>query len=131
MTGAGILVDTWAWLEMMSGSSSGEQACKIIRDNTTICVSVLTLYELRYRLEQIKNRDFAVLIIKQITDQADVIPIDDQIALLAGTLKIQQNREKTTMGAVDCLVLATARVHNQKLLTGGKHFRGCPEVICL
>jgi len=131
VTGTGILVDTWAWLEMMSGSQRGDRARAIIRENSNICVSVLTLYELRYRLEQIKNRESAVLIIKQITDQAEVIPIDAQIAFLGGTIKIQQTSQNTTMGAVDCLILATARIHNLKILTGDKHFTGCLETICL
>jgi predicted nucleic acid-binding protein len=128
VTGTGILVDTWAWLEMMSGSQRGELAREVIRDNSTICVSVLTLYELRYRLEQIKNRENAVVIINQITDQAEVIPIDDQVALLGGSIKVQQTSQKTTMGAIDCLILATARIHNLKILTGDKHFGGLEEL---
>jgi len=53
-------------------------------------VSVLTLYELRYRSEKVKNRKSAVLILKQITEQVDVLPLDDLIALLAGTIKIHK-----------------------------------------
>ena len=132
MTGTGILVDTWAWLEMMSGSSPrGDRARDIIRNSSLVSLSVLTLYELRYRLEQIKNREFAIMVIKQITDQAEVILIDDQIALLGGTIKSQQIFQKKTKGAVDCLILATARVNNQQILTGDKHFAGYPEAICL
>ncbi|MEI7432977.1 MAG: PIN domain-containing protein [Methanomicrobiales archaeon] len=131
MTNSGILVDTWAWLEMMGGSPRGDRARDIILNSSPVSLSVLTLYELRYRLEQIKNREFAIMVIKQITDQAEVIPIDDQIGLLGGTIKIQQISEKKTMGAVDCLILATARVHNQQILTGDKHFAGIPEAICL
>jgi predicted nucleic acid-binding protein len=131
VTSPGILVDTWAWLEMMSGTPRGDRVRDIIRNSSPVSISVLTLYELRYRLEQIKNRDFAIMVIKQITDQTEVIPIDDKIGLLGGTLKSQQNSQKTTMGAVDCLVLATARVHNLQILTGDKHFAGFPEAICL
>ncbi len=131
MTGSGILVDSWAWLEIMSGSPRGDRVCEVIRDNSTVCVSVLTLYELRYRLEQIKNREGAVSIIKQITDQGEVIPIDAQVALLGGTIKIQQTSQKTPMGAVDCLILATARIHNLKVLTGDTHFNGLEETILL
>jgi predicted nucleic acid-binding protein len=131
VTGPGILVDSWAWLEMMSGSRRGERACEVIRDNSGICVSVLTLYELRYRLEQIKNREGAVLILKQIVDQAEVIPVDAQIALLGGTIKARQHSRKITMGAVDCLILATARTHNLNVLTGDTHFKGFEETILL
>jgi len=35
------------------------------------------------------------------------------------------------MGAVDCLILATARIHNLKMLTGDKHFNGLEETINL
>ena len=131
MTKTGILVDTWAWLEMMSGSPRGDRARDIIRNSSPVALSVLTIYELRYRLEQIKNREFAIMVIKQIADQAEVIPIDDQIGLLGGAIKSQQISQKTTMGAVDCLILATSRVHDLQILTGDKHFAGCPEAIFL
>ena len=129
MTGSGILVDTFAWLEMMSGSSKGDRARTVIHENSHIFISVLTLYELRYRIEQIKDNESAVAIIRQITDQAEVIPIDAQIALLGGTIKIQQTSRKTPMGAVDCLILATARIHNLKVLTGDMHFNSLEETI--
>jgi predicted nucleic acid-binding protein len=35
------------------------------------------------------------------------------------------------MGAVDCLILATARHGNLKILTGDLHFRGCDEIIAI
>jgi len=131
VTGTGILVDTCAWLEMMSGSYKGDLARTVIRENSHISISVLSLYELRYRLEQIKNREEAVLIIKQITDQAEVIPIGDKIALLGGTIKLQQNSWKTKMSAVDCMLLATARIHNLNVLTGDMHFKGLEETILI
>jgi len=131
LIGSGILVDARAWLEMMSGSPRGDRAREVIRDNSTICVSVLTLYELRYRIEEIKNNESAVAIIQQITDQVEVIPIDNQIALLGGIIKVQQNSRETKMGAIDCMLLATARIHNLNVLTGDLHFKGLEETILL
>ncbi len=131
MTCTGILVDTYAWLEIMSGSSKGNHAQMVIQENSHISISVLTIYELRYRLEQIKDNESAVAIIRQITDQADVIPIDAQIAFLGGTIRIQTTSQKTPMGAVDCLILATARIHNLKVLTGDIHFKGLEETILI
>jgi predicted nucleic acid-binding protein len=46
-------------------------------------------------------------------------------------IKIEQKRKKSKMGAVDCLILATAQLHNLKVLTGDRHFSGMAESIQL
>jgi predicted nucleic acid-binding protein len=33
------------------------------------------------------------------------------------------------MGAVDCMILATARVHGLKIISGDKHFAGLDECL--
>ena len=129
MNDPGILVDTWAWIEMMSGSIRGDRVRSIIRSNPEIFVSALTVYELRYRLEQLGGRQNALSIIRQITDQAEVIAVDSTIAMMAGTVKTQQKSEGSSMGAVDCMILATARIHRLKLLTGDRHFAGLDDVM--
>ncbi len=129
MTGPRILVDTWAWIEMMRGSGQGDHVRTIIRNNPEIFVSVLTIYELRYRLEQLMGAERALSIIHQIREQVNVIPVDNQIAMLGGAIKIGQTKERTNMGAVDCMILATARVHDLKILSGDKHFAGLDEAM--
>lgn len=56
---------------------------------------------------------------------------DRQIAIAAGTIRTGQKKKGNGMGAVDCLILATARIHNLKVLTGDKHFNGIEETIIL
>jgi predicted nucleic acid-binding protein len=51
--------------------------------------------------------------------------------MLAGAIKLGQCQGKTKMGAVDCMILATARLHGLKILTGDMHFRGFEETIIL
>jgi len=46
----GILVDTYAWIEILRDSPWGRQALECIEGNPLLAVSVLTLYELQYRL---------------------------------------------------------------------------------
>lgn len=127
MTAPSILVDTWAWIEMMMGSRQGECVRTVILNNPDLFISTLTIYELRYRIEQLKDSESAISIINQITEQVKVIPVDNQIAMLAGTIKLAQCQGKTKMGAVDCMILATARVHGLKILSGDKHFAGLEE----
>lgn len=129
MNAPGLLVDTWAWIEMMSGSIRGDRVRSIIHDNPEIFVSALTVYELRYLLEQLGGRQHALSIIRHITDQAEVIAVDSTIAMMAGLIKYEQKKEGSSMGAVDCMILATARIHHLKLLTGDRHFAGLDDVM--
>ena len=131
MTAPSILVDTWAWIEMMMGSRQGERVRTVILNNPDLFISILTIYELRYRIEQLKDSESAISIINQITEQVEVIPVDTRIAMLGGTIKLGQCQGKTKMGAVDCMILATARLHGLKILTGDMHFNGLEETIIL
>jgi predicted nucleic acid-binding protein len=131
MTAPSILVDTWAWIEMMMGSKQGEHVRTVILNNPDLFISILTIYELRYRIEQLKDSESAISIINQITEQVEVIPVDNQIAMLGGAIKLGQCQGKTKMGAVDCMILATARLHGLKILTSDMHFKGLEETIIL
>jgi predicted nucleic acid-binding protein len=129
MTGPSILVDTWAWIEMMMGSGQGDRVRTVIDNNPDLFVSILTIYELRYRIEQLMDDASAISIINQITEQVEVIPVDAEIALLAGAIKADQKKNGSSMGAVDCMILATARAHGLKILSGDKHFAGFEETL--
>jgi predicted nucleic acid-binding protein len=54
-----------------------------------------------------------------------------QIAIAAGTIRTGQKKKGNGMGAVDCMILATARIHNLKVLTGDMHFKGLEETILI
>ena len=56
-------------------------------------------------------------------------PWTSRIAVAAGRIKAGQKRAGSGMGAVDCLILATARIHHLKILTGDRHFTGLEETI--
>jgi predicted nucleic acid-binding protein len=129
MKGAGILVDTYTWIEILKNSVWGNRALAIIEQASPAYISVLTLYELQYRLEELYGHETANTRIRTILSHTETIPIDEQIASLAGLIKFEQQRKKSKMGAVDCMILATARLHNLKVLTGDRHFKGLAESI--
>jgi len=131
LTARGILVDTFAWLEMMKGSKKGANARSVVRDTREIFISVLTLYELQYRLAEITSDKDAAAIIQRISSQAEIIPVDHQIAIHGGQIKLRQRKLKTAMGAVDCLILATAQIYNLKVLTGDPHFNQYGDTILI
>ncbi|PKL69503.1 MAG: hypothetical protein CVV30_08085 [Methanomicrobiales archaeon HGW-Methanomicrobiales-1] len=127
----GILIDTYAWIEIFRNSPWGRQALECIEQNSPLAVSVLTLYELQYRFSDLYGEEKTGSFIATILSHAEVIPVDRQIAIAAGTIKAGQKKIGNGMGAVDCMILATARIHNLKVLTGDTHFKDLEETIIL
>lgn len=131
MNRAGILVDTYAWIEILKNTDWGKRALAFIERDGPVFISALSVYELHYVLEEKFGHDAAVSLIGTILSHAEVIPVDKQIAFTGGSVKSEQKKKNNTMGAVDCLILATARHGNLKILTGDLHFRGCDEIIAI
>jgi predicted nucleic acid-binding protein len=123
----GILVDTYTWIEIFRDSPWGRHALEYIERNSPLAVSVLTLYELQYRLGDLYGEEKTGSLLATILFHADVIPVDTRIAVTAGSIKSLQKNKGTAMGAVDCLILATARSRGLKILSGDKHFKGLEE----
>jgi len=129
MTDPGILVDTYTWIEIFQGSPRGHRALRCIEKNSPVAVSVLTLYELRYRLSDFFSREKIGTLMGIVLNHAEVIPVDTDIAILAGAIKADQKKIRSGLGAVDCMILATARLHGLKILSGDKHFAGLEECL--
>jgi len=129
MTAPGILVDTYTWIEISRNSLWGQRALTWMEKNPAIFVSVLTLYELQYRFNDLYGEKKASSFIATLLKHVEVIPVDQQIATMAGVIKSREKKNGSSMGAVDCMILATARVHGLKILSGDKHFAGLEECL--
>ena len=124
-----LLIDTYAWIEIFRDSPWGQKALACIEKSSSCFVSTLTLYELQYRLGDLYGEEKTAALLATITANAEVLPVDNRIAVAAGRIKAEQKRAGSGMGAVDCLILATARIHCLKILTGDRHFAGLEETI--
>ena len=122
---AGILVDSFVWLEILRGSKKGKIALEIINKSDRVFTSVLNLYELRHQIEQIADQKTSNEYIRAIKSHTKVIVIDEKIALKGALVK----HEYKKMGVLDCLILATARINALKILTGDETFKGIDGTI--
>ncbi|MDY6964976.1 MAG: tetratricopeptide repeat protein [Halobacteriota archaeon] len=120
----GVLIDSFAWLEILKGSKRGKSALEIIDRSEKSFISVLNLYELRQLIEEIKDEKTAEEYIRTIKSHTRVLDIDEEIALKAAMIKSEHK-----MSDIDALILATARVHNLKILTGDETFKGIDEAV--
>ena len=125
MTGGGVLIDSFAWLEILKGSDRGLSALYQVMRSERRCTSVLSLYKIRYRVEQIRDAKTTEKYLSTIETNTELLHVNDKIARTAGDLQLPGRMLST----VDRLLLATARIHNLKLLTGDSHFSGLEDAI--
>ena len=80
-------------------------------------------------MEELYGLEKTESLMATILAHADVIPVNQEIAIMAGSIKSRQKQRGSGMGAVDCMILATARVHGLKIVSGDKHFAGLDECL--
>ncbi len=61
--------------------------------------------------------------LKFILSKTRAVPLDVKIAEHAGPVSYERKRKVKRWGLSDSIVLATAREHNAKIVTGDEHFR--------
>lgn len=123
-----IVVDTWAWIEILKGTEKGEKAKEIITESS-IYTTTGNTYELRYLLrKEYGNKDKVDKIIDSIIGNCTVIDITDAISKKASEIKFMRGYG---IGAVDCFTLAAGEIISAKVLTGDSHMEGMENVIYL
>ena len=123
------LVDSFAWIEYFSGSAAGARAKSFIEGSRgitpTIVIAELSEKYQRERLAFDEDLDFII-------SRTRVVPLDTAIAEKAGVLNHERKRKVRRWGLADSIVLATAREHKARIVTGDEHFRDLvTEVIAI
>lgn len=117
------LLDSFAIIELLEGSESGQRVLELIEDNTNeIVLSALSVYEVGTVLERDHGKDRMMEVIRSLTVNFPVLEITSEIALLAIHLKRDHK-----LPTVDCLIYATARESGAVVVSGCKHFRGITD----
>ena len=114
------VIDSFAWIEYFSGSEAGNEARPSIEggNGMTPTIVIAELAE-KYRREKLAfagDLDF-------ITSKTRVVSLDAGIAERAGALNHERKRVVKRWGLADSIILATARQHKAKIVTGDQHFR--------
>ncbi len=121
------VIDSYAWVEYFRGTSSGGLVRPYVEGDRA-ATSTLTLAELREKYLREKWSSFQGDL-EFMSTRSLVMPVNRQIALLAGELNYTRKRTVKDWGMADSVVLATARNASAKVVTGDKHFEGLPDII--
>ena len=114
-----LVLDTFALFQLFSGGEKGEKVRRILRRDTNIFVSVLSLYEIGTAITKQINRKKAEEYLRAIRVHYKILDVNEKIAMKAIELKRKHN-----MPAIDCLIYATAILNNAKVVSGCRHFKG-------
>ena len=123
------IIDSYALIEYLDGSSLGEKVKKIIEGNNELFSLNLTILEVISRTKR-KKMDFesAYQLIISISKIAEITP---ELAKKAGIIHAEIREKIKDFGLVDSLLIILARKLNAKILTGDEHFRGFKEAIMI
>lgn len=121
-----LMIDSWAWMEILKGSEKGKNAKDIIKGKK-LYTTVGNTYELRYKLKGLYGEK-ANQIIEGIIGNYIVVDITAEISKRASEIKLSIGKD---IGAIDCFTLAAGEFFEAKVITGDPHMEGMKDVIYL
>ncbi len=113
-----LVLDTYALFQLFSGGEKGEKVKKILKKDTKVFISVLSLYEVGTAITKQISRKKAEEYLRAIRVYYGILDVNEEIAMKAMELKLKHD-----MPAIDCLIYATAIMNNAKIVSGCKHFK--------
>ncbi len=117
-----LLLDTYAILELFSGSEIGLQVKELIENEGEILISSLTIYEAGTFIERKYGKEISEEYLRSIEDHWSIVDVDREVARSAISLKM-----KFKLPMADCLIYASARKNNARIVSGCKHFRSISD----
>ncbi len=122
------LVDSWAWIEYLEGSTAGEKVkSKIDDDRNEIFTHVVSVAEIISKVRRKKKDDGAAW--NAIVTNSKVFAISEIESRDAGLLHAEVKSGNPNFGLADAFVLSAARKLGGKVLTGDPDFRGLDDVV--
>lgn len=121
-------VDSWAWIEYFKGSSAGGKAAKYIESMETLFCTQLTLFEVYWFVLKNKSEEAAKRSIEKMKNDFGLLveEIDDELIFSAAKIKKEDG-----LALADAFLMATARRHGAKVVTGDPDFKKFGETIFL
>lgn len=124
------IIDSWAWIEYLIGSSYGEKVKQIVENNEneifTCILNIAKIMSMTKRENRDSDSAYNVIIsLSQICD------ISEELSKQAGLLHAEMRKTIKDFGLIDAFVLKTAREIKAKIVTGDEHFRNMKEAILI
>ncbi len=126
-TNSKYIIDAYAWVEYILGTSKGADVRKIISNNANV---IFTLESTFCEVKDWCLREgyyFNIVFPKMRQDTLEV-PISLENWIRAAEIKFEQRKSKKDFGLLDALLLAYQEQSNGIIVTGDPHFKGLKKV---
>ena len=130
-----IVIDTYAWIELLIGSEKGKKVKELIENAEEAYTPSTVLAETARKFLREDTDEKTITSWLEIITAASVITqIDSTTALEAAKSQLELAKKakiskQNTPSLFDAIVHATARINQCKILTGNEHFKNLPETI--
>lgn len=130
-----IVIDSYAWIELFSGSLKGNKVKEVLESADELYTPDIVLAEIarKYIREGVKD-SIVKTRLEQISANSHITSLDSKLAFESAKcyLELAENARKNKLNLpslFDAIILATGRARNAKVLTGDLHFKSLPETV--
>lgn len=137
MTAVKIVIDSYAWIEIFSGTQKGRKALAAIEEAEEVLTPDIVLSEVaRKYMREGADENKAMERLETICEASEVVGIDASTAVESAKmyLLLEKNAKEESLtkpSLFDGIVLAFARVNHAKVLTGDQHFKNLEDTLWL
>jgi predicted nucleic acid-binding protein len=130
-----IVIDTYAWIELLIGSEKGQKVKELIENAEEVFTPSTVLAETARKFLREGSDEKTINTWLEIIISASVITqIDSQTAIEAAKCQLELTKKAkiaklNTPSLFDAIVQATAKINQCKIVTGDEHFKNLPETI--
>ena len=130
MTGSRVLLDTWAWWEILRGTARGThlQRTYLQPEGTRVFASAITLGEVAAKMTSEGQKGDIPLVMASIRRESEIVDVTPEIAVSAGLLRQDLRKADSRASLADAIVLSTARNLDAILISADLAFCDQPDV---
>jgi len=117
-----ILVDSSGWIEYLAARPKADEFARYIQGDEPLVTSTIQVYEIYKVVRRDISEERAIESVAALR-ATTVVPLDESLALEAADTSLEHG-----LAMADAIILATARRHQAKIVTGDADFDGLPGV---
>lgn len=131
MTGSEVLLDSWAWWEILNGTPAGRalQVRYLASKHVSVHTSAITIGEVVAKMIRLGNVDDSARILQSLRAAGALHDVTPDLAAEAGLLRSVLRKRDPDASLTDAIVLTTARRLGATLVSRDRAFKGEPDVV--
>ncbi|HUR81135.1 MAG TPA: type II toxin-antitoxin system VapC family toxin [Thermoanaerobaculia bacterium] len=116
-------MDSSGWLEFLTDGILADEFARHLRPATSVITPTIVVYEVYKHAKRLLPREAALDAVAAM-HKTQIVPLTDELAVMAADLSIAHK-----LPMADAIVLATAQIHEARVVTSDADFANVPGVM--